>query len=247
MSFLFSVSPDFTVKHLSGWYIFNTWLQRTLGQPGHLELFDDFEACRAAIRADRIDLIYANPYDAALLIREKGFLPLVHPRGRPDEALIATRADSALQRVEECRPGLRVSSASDPEVHAIGMIMLEAANVYTGDVVAMRHDNFLSVAKDLLNGSADIGFFLAETYQEFSASTHQRLRVLLQSRIDVIHHLMLISPRMADQAGVLLPALVGLADTPRGTALLADIGIAAWLPTDQEEAEFMVDLMDTLQ
>lgn len=66
--------------------MFNTWLQRTLNDKVHLELYDDFERCRAAVRAGEVNLIFANPYDASLLVRDQGFLPIAHPRGRPDES-----------------------------------------------------------------------------------------------------------------------------------------------------------------
>ncbi len=75
MSFMFTVSPDFTPDHLSGWYIFNTWLQRQSDIAIHLEMYNDFHSQREAIQNDSIDLIYANPFDAAMLVREKGFLP----------------------------------------------------------------------------------------------------------------------------------------------------------------------------
>ena len=42
MSYMFTVSPDFSPDRLSGWYIFNTWMQRQLGVDIHLELYDDF-------------------------------------------------------------------------------------------------------------------------------------------------------------------------------------------------------------
>lgn len=81
MSNLFTISPDFSPDHLSGWYIFNTWLQKQTGEAIHLEMYDGFHSQKEAIRNDKVDLIYANPFDAAMLVREKGFLPLVRPAG----------------------------------------------------------------------------------------------------------------------------------------------------------------------
>ena len=61
MPFNFTVSPDFAPDHMSGWFYFNTWLQRQLGIEMHLELYDNFEDQRADIRAGKVDLIYAQP------------------------------------------------------------------------------------------------------------------------------------------------------------------------------------------
>ena len=120
-----TVSPDFSPEHIAGWYVFNTWLQRRLGERIHLELYEDFAAQRQAIAADKVDLIYANPYDAAMLVREKGFVAIAAPRDCPDEVVIAVPADSPAQSVEDLQPGLRLAVTRDPDVNLIGMILLE--------------------------------------------------------------------------------------------------------------------------
>ena len=76
MTYQITVSPDFSPDHIFGWYHFNTWLQQNLDTRIHLELYSDFESQREAILSDQIDLIYANPYDASMLVREKGFIEL---------------------------------------------------------------------------------------------------------------------------------------------------------------------------
>ena len=58
MPYNFTVSPDFNPSYLSGWFIFNTWLQRQTGEAIHLELYDDFESQRQAIAEDKFDLYY---------------------------------------------------------------------------------------------------------------------------------------------------------------------------------------------
>ena len=101
MTLNLTISPDFSPDKISGWYIFNTWLQRKLDVAIHLALYDSFAQQRQAIAEDRIDLIYANPYDAAMLVREKGFMALAHPSGLADEAVVAVNAGSAYQRTED--------------------------------------------------------------------------------------------------------------------------------------------------
>ena len=73
MTFNFTVSPSFPTERISDWYIFNTWLQRVSSLPMHLELYENFGSQRAAIANGKVDIIYANPFDASLLVREKGF------------------------------------------------------------------------------------------------------------------------------------------------------------------------------
>lgn len=246
MSHLFTVSPDLSTRYLSGWYVFNTWMQRTLDLKIHLELYPDFERCRAAIDADGVDLIFANPYDASLLVRDKGFVPVAHPRGRPDEVVIAVSADSPYQRIEDLPKGLRVGTSSDPEVHMIGMIMLEAADLSPQNISVAQRDTYVLIAKDLIRKEVDVGLFMAESFKELSELTRKSLRALLTSEIHVIHHMLLASPRMSEYVPRLQERLVAMSDDDKGKAILRDLGFQGWQITDQEEAEFMVDLMETL-
>ena len=132
--FNLSVSPDFSPEKLASWHIFNTWLQKKLDIDCHLALFDSFEKQREAIAADQIDLIYANPADAAALVREKQFVAVAHPDDLADEAVLAVSANSAVKRVEDLKPGITVASSGDPDVLMMGMIMLEPADITPADV-----------------------------------------------------------------------------------------------------------------
>lgn len=248
MTLQLTVSPDFSPDHIAGWYVFNTWLQRKLGVRIHLELYDDFDSQRRAIAADQVDLIYANPYDAAMLVREKGFVALAAPAERPDEAVIAVQADSAAQCVEDFRPGLRVAVTRDPDVNLIGMIMLEPADLARDNVVTQQVASYVLVAKHLLLGKADCGFFLKEAFDDLSAPIRRQLRPLVTSQIGVVRHVLMAGPRMREHGERLTQLLLGMhtGQAEGGARVLEALGLSAWEPQAQEDTEFMIDLMDTL-
>lgn len=246
MTLTFTVSPDFNTKYLPGWFIVNTWLQRHLGEPTHLEVYDGFDELHQAMAAESIDVIYANPFDAARLVRDHGYVPLVRPTDRPDEAVIATLADGPIQAVEDLLPGTRIATTDDPDVHMMCMIMIEPADLNAGNVAMQRRDNYVLVAKSLLQGSADIGFFLAETFDDLSGPIRSQLRVLVRSQIYVINHLFLAHPRLGARITALRDALLHMADDPKGAAAMDDVAVPGWAAVDQEEVEFMIDLMVAL-
>lgn len=246
MTHQFTVSPDFTPDRLSGWFIFNTWLQKALDMPLHLQLYDDFQSQRAAIRADGVDLIYANPYDAAMLVREKGFRPLVKPARKSDEALIAVGADSPYQRVEDLPAGIRVATTDDPDVHMMGMIMLEPADLDAATVELKTCDSYVLVAKELVKQTSAAGIFLLDAFDGLSSVVRGQLRVLVRSQIQVVHHSLMAGPRLADRHDRLLEALLGMPACEKGQGALQALAFAGWEAVDDEEMEFMIDLMDTL-
>lgn len=246
MALLFTVSPDFNTKYLPGWFVVNTWLQRHLEEGIHLETFDDFDGLHEAMRGGAIDLIYANPFDAARLVRDHGYLAIARPHQRPDEAVVAVNAATGVATVEDLLPGTRVATTDNPDVHMMGMIMIEPADLDASNVFLQPRPSYVLVAKSLLSNEADVGFFLAETFDELSATVRSQLRVLVRSEIFVISHMLLVHPRIADRIPALRMHLLAMADDPRGKAALDDVGIAKWDPVEQEDVEFMIDLMVAL-
>ncbi|MGR9107482.1 MAG: phosphate/phosphite/phosphonate ABC transporter substrate-binding protein [Gammaproteobacteria bacterium] len=246
MSYVFTVSPDFTPDHLSGWYIFNTWLQRKTGEAIHLEMYDTFQKQRDAINQDQIDLIYANPFDAAMLVREKGFSPLVKPQGDSDEALIAANAESENRSVEDLKPGTRIAGTDDPDVLMMGLIMLEPADLNKSNITLIDSDTYITVAKHLLRGEADAGIFLAEAFDDLSGVVKNQLRILVRSQISVIHHSLMIGPKLAEKRTAIQNELLNMLEDEKGKGVLESLGFKSWQVVDDEEMEFMIDLIDTL-
>ncbi len=246
MGYQFTVSPDFPPDKLSGWFIFNTWLQRRIGEGIHLEIYDSFHGQRDAISAGRVDLIYANPYDAAMLVRDRGFAAVARPSGRGDEAVIAVRTDAAARRVEDLAPGIRVASTDDPDVNMLGMILLEPADLHAGNIVRTTCDAYVLVAKQLLKGEADVGIFLAEAFDALSPLIRNELSVLVRSQISVVQHMMMIGPKFRQRRGDIADALVGMGDDLRGRTIVSSLGIPGWTAVTDEDVEFMIDLIDTL-
>jgi phosphonate transport system substrate-binding protein len=246
MPYQFTVSPDFSPDHLSGWYIFNTWLQKQTGQAIHLEMYDSFQHQREAINNDGVDLIYANPFDAAMLVREKGFLPLVRAIGVSDEAIVAVSADNTVDDVAQLISGTKVAVTEDPDVRMMGMIMLEPADLKVNNIELSVYDTYILVAKHLLQGNVDVGIFLAEAYDDLSKMIKSKLKVLVRSQISVIHHSLLIGPRFAERRDEIQSLLVAMDQDDKGQGVLKSLGFDAWAKVEDEEMEFMIDLMDTL-
>ncbi|MFN3785837.1 MAG: PhnD/SsuA/transferrin family substrate-binding protein, partial [Thiothrix sp.] len=206
----------------------------------------DFASQREAIRKDAIDLIYANPFDAAMLVRDKGFQAIVTPLHQADEAIIAVAAESSVRCVEDLLPGCRIAATDDPDVNLMAMIMLEPADLSAQTTQLHTVDTYVLVAKQLLQGHADVGFFLRDAFLNLSGMIRGRLRELVRSEIHVIRHVLLAGPRMQAHVPTLRTLLPSMAADLKGQQVLASLGLAGWELQEQEDTEFMIDLMDTL-
>lgn len=241
-----TVSPDFMPDYIAGWYIFNTWLQRQLGENIHLELYNDFAEQRKAIANDEIDLIYANPFDAAMLVREKGFVAVAAPLDKPDEIILAVPESSEVQTLDDLPSGARIYRTDDPDVNLIGMMMIESADLTAANTQVQMVDNYVLVAKALFQEKADLGFFLQEAFHSLSDFVKSKLRVLLGSQIHVVTHVLLAGPKFVEHQQVLQECLVDMPERDKGQGVLDSMGLTGWQLQTQEDTEFMIDLMDTL-
>lgn len=242
-----TVSPDFKPDKIAGWYIFNTWFQKATGLDLHLELYNSFDAQREAIRAGKVDLIYANPFDAAMLVNEFGFKALVKPVGKNDECVIVTSANSSINSVEDLKEGTTIVTTDDPDINMIGMRLLEPADLNDTNTTTETVVSFVVAAKRIINEEAQVGFFLKEAYDEMSSFTKSQLKVLVTSQISVIYHALMVGPALSDRREAITYTLLGMNDDAKGRDILKGLGLDAWEVMTDEDAAFMIDLMETLR
>ena len=246
MTYQFTVSPDFSPAHIAGWHIFNTWLQKQLSEAIHFEMYDSFDAQRQTINEGKVDLIYANPYDAAMLVRDKGFIALARPIDKPDEAMVVVNSDSVITTIEELQAGINIAYTDDPDVKMMGMIMLEPADLNASNITMTPCNSYILVAKQLLQGTCDVGFFLEESFHDLSSMVKQQLRALVTSQIYIIQHSLLLGPAFAERQDDISQILLSMTNDEKGRGVLESMGIKAWEHLEQEDVEFMIDLMSTL-
>ena len=246
MPYTMTISPDFKPDLISGWYIFNTWLQKQIDEQIHIDMVSDFKELSSAIDKGSIDLIYANPCDIAKLVREKSFMPIAKPVGTHDEAVIIIKEDSAITDVESLPANVKIAMTDVPDVNTIGLIMLEPADITPADIETITCSNYITVAKEVIRGEADIGFLLADAFDEFSSLVKKQVKPLITSKIHVLHHALLAAPDFTDKQKKLQDALVSMQGDATGADILKNLEIQNWELMDNDEAEFLIDLIDTL-
>ena len=247
MTFNLLIAPDFSPERFAGWHMLNTVLQKKSGLALHL-ITPASAAEQARLIADgKVDAVYANPFDAASMVRDNGYQAVARPLGKSDEMVIATAAGSPLHTVEDLRPGCRIALTDNKDVKLIGLRLLEPADLTEADVQWQMVDTYQAAARMAIKGEVDASFFLAEAFHSLSRLTAAQLKPLIESKLADITHVLLTHPRMAAEAARLRDALLGLAGTPEGQPVLDELGIKGGFEAmNEEDAEFMIDLMDTL-
>ncbi len=242
--FNFTVSPDFEPSKTTGWYVFNTWLQKQTGLAIHLELYNSFSEQRQAVVDGNVDLIYANAYDAAMLAREHGFKPIAKVIGQADEAMIITAEGNKFEKIEDLSTGLSIAAADVPDINMISMRMLEPADLDDSNTTIEHYPSFIAAAKHVIKGEKDVAFFLAPAYENLSKLVKSQLKSLITSQIDVMHHTLLIGPNMLEHRDAISQLLTG---TPASDSVFQTMEIEGWEQVSDEDMEFMIDLTETLR
>ncbi len=242
------IAPDFAPERFAGWHLLNTVLQKHSGLALSL-LMPASAAEQAQLLADgKVDAVYANPFDAAVLVRDSGYQAVARPIGKPDEMVIVTAASSPMNTVEDLQPGCRIGLTDNKDVKLIGLRLLEPADLTEADVQWQLVDSYQAAARMAIKAEVDASFFLAEAYHSLSRLTKGQLKPLIESKLADITHVLLTHPCMGEEnSAKLCQALLALGDTPEGQSVLDELGMnKGFEAMSEEDAEFMIDLMDTL-
>ena len=241
------IAPDFSPERFAGWHMFNTLMQKRADMHLHLVTPASYTEQEEKINAGNIDLIYANPFDAATLIREKGYRAIARPVGKSDEMVIAAAEKSAINTLEDLSKGATVAMADNRDVKLIGLRLLEAVDLEESDLNWEVTENYQAAARKVIKDEAQAAMFLAEVFHGLSRLTKMQLTVLIESDLATISHVLLVKDGF-DKEDELTQAVLDFHKDDEGKATLTELGMAEGFEAmSEEDAEFMIDLMETLQ
>lgn len=240
------IAPDFSPERFAGWHMFNTLIQKRANLNMHLNTPASHAEQQQIITAGDIQVIYANPFDAATLIREQGYKAVARPIGKSDEMVIAAGANSDINALEDIKAGATIAMANNRDVKLIGLRLLEAVDIEESDLSWDVTETYQAAARKVIKGDAQAAFFLAEVFHSFSRLTKAQLSVLIESDLADISHVLLIKDDFPD-TDIFMNAILNLHNDPDGQEALAELGMPQGFEAmDEEDAEFMIDLMETL-
>lgn len=240
------IAPDFSPERFAGWHMFNTLIQKRANLNMHLNIPTSHAEQETVISEGDIQVIYANPFDAATLIREHGYHAVARPIGKSDEMVIAAAANSDINSLDDIKAGATIAMADNRDVKLIGLRLLEAVDIEEADLNWSVTETYQAAARQVIKGDAQAAFFLAEIFHSFSRLTKAQLSVLIESDLADISHVLLIKDGFPD-TDILMDAILNLYNDDDGKEALAELGMPQGFEAmNEEDAEFMIDLMQTL-
>lgn len=240
------IAPDFSPERFAGWHMFNTLIQKRANLNMHLNIPTSHAEQETVISEGDIQVIYANPFDATTLIREHSYHAVARPIGKSDEMVIAAAANSDINSLDDIKAGATIAMANNRDVKLIGLRLLEAVDIEEADLNWSVTETYQAAARQVIKGEAQAAFFLAEIFHSFSRLTKAQLSVLIESDLADISHVLLIKDGFPD-TDILMDAILNLHNDDDGKEALAELGMPQGFEAmNEEDAEFMIDLMQTL-
>ena len=220
------ITPDFPPEFFAHWHMFNTPLQRALDTAIHLQTPAGYREQQDLLDSETVALVYANPFDAGSLMRDKGYIPLAKPDLPSDQVLVVANAQSAFATLGDLPADSRVLVTANCDIERIGLDVLQGTEI-TADTVQWLHARtFTELARRLMANEAEIGLFLASSFRSLNAGTQGSLKILFETEFEDFGHVMLLHPDFADQADKLRAALLNMAQAPVSRMTLEDLGMA---------------------
>lgn len=220
------ITPDFPPEFFANWHMFNTQLQRALDTTIHLQTPAGYREQQELLDSETVALVYANPFDAGSLMRDKGYIPLAKPDLPSDQVLVVANAQSAFAALDDLPADSRVLITANRDMESIGLDVLQGTAITADTVQWLPTRTFPELARRLMANEAEIGLFLASSFRSLNAGTQGSLKILFETEFEDFGHVMLLHPDFADQADKLRAALLNMAQSPVSRMTLEDLGMA---------------------
>ena len=217
---------------LTGWYLLNTYLQRRLTKAIHFEQSVDTPDPNST------DLLFAKPFEACLMIKKHGFIPLMRPIAEVDEVVILTRADDkrSLSDYED----VTVGTASEGSfVYLLGRFLCDESGVDSSKFTFDFSGNEIKALQSLIRKKCDLLFMLKKTYEGLSSFSHSNVRKLDESVTDFACHLFCVAPHLKDESQALIDVLMAMENDEQGKEILKDIQIQGWQKPEAGELKML--------
>jgi phosphonate transport system substrate-binding protein len=238
--FTFSVVPQFEQRKLFGiWKPVVDELSRRTGL--HLKLVATLTVSQfeRELANGTFDFIYANPYHILRVNKRQRYIPLVRDN-IPLTGILVVAKSSPVRDVKE----LDGKTLAIPSPNALGaslLIRADLENIFHIRMTTLNVKTHSSVYLNVATGAADAGGGVQKTFEEQAPVIRDALRVLYTTR-ELPSHPIAAHPRVPEAAReAVRKALLEMAKTPAGQALLADIPMSHPVAASIEDYLIMQD------
>ena len=181
--------------------------------------------------AGNYDFAYMNPYHILAANNKQGYIPLIRDGGRTLYGVLVVKKDSSIKNIHD----LDGKTIAFPAPNALGASLLIRADLkkhHHIDINPKYVKTHSSVYLNVALGLTDAGGGVASTLDEQKDEIKDHLKVLYKTR-DMAPHPLSVHPRVAKDVQLKVKqAILKMAKTEHGRALLEKIPMREAIPAD---------------
>jgi len=226
-----------TGQQLTGWYLFNTYLQRRMQKAIH------FDQSQDVLNEASIDILFAKPFEACSMIKRRGFIPIMRPISEADEVVILTRAGDE-RELADFKQASVVTASENSFVYILGRFLCDENDLDSSKFNFTFSGNEIKSLQMLIKKKADLLFMLKKTYEGLSSFSKKNVRKLDESATDFAFHLFSIAPDLKEEGKTLHTILKEMVDDEKGKGILEDIEFQGWCPVEEGELKMLTMVFD---
>lgn len=239
-AYTFAVVPQFEQRKLFGiWKPITDELSRRSGLSLKLVATLTVPEFERELALGSFDFTYANPYHILRESKRQGYVPLVRD-AVPLEGILVVAKNSPIRSIAE----LDGKTLAIPSPNAVGASLLLRADlehIYHVRMTPLNVKTHSSVYLNVATGAADAGGGVQKTLEEQDPSIRAALRILYTTR-SMPSHPLSAHPRVPKPAReALRKALLEMAASPAGRALLAEVPMTQPVATSMDDYTVMQD------
>lgn len=222
-TYSFGIVPQFEARRLAEiWEPILGELAKRTGHAFEITGSSDIPGFEKEFMEGRFDFAYMNPYHGLVAMQTQGYRPIIRDGGRRLFGVLVVKKDAPYRSVAD----LAGQAIAFPAPNALGAALLMRADLdrkfgldYRASYVATHSSAYLNV---YLGEAAAAGGVMA-TFNKTDPRLHAQLRVLYETTRVAPHPIMVHPHVPAEVAEAVQAALLDMAATEEGAALLAQV------------------------
>ncbi len=235
----FSVSLQ-SNQQLTGWYFFNTMLQKKLEK----SISIDINQPGNSVDLHQFGLVFAKPFDACILMKEHQFIPVARPMNDTDEVSIIVRKENRHKAIADYAGASVVTAMECNFVYVLGRFLCDEYSLNSSELDYSFTGNEIKALQTLLKGQADMLFMLKKNYHQLSRLSREETHLLEESESAMAYHMLLLSPHYESLKPQLTDNLFSMQEEEKGRMVLDGLGLKGWSKTEDDEINMLLMLYE---
>lgn len=243
----FLIAPDYSPEVYIDWRLLSYALQNELNMDIVLLTPETHEEFLEIVIEKRPELIYSNPFDVIDLTEKYHYESMVKPTNKSDEIILFSSIYGNIRTLADVPKPLHLVSLPSKELMIVSRLLLEAVDIAPKDIQWDLVDHLPSIVRKVGGLDVPVGAIYADYFKSLSLSRQSDYHVLVESKLEVIHHVFLCAQGREDFKIDVQQALLNLNLEPRYQRIFKNLGWHHGLSkVDDDESLFFLDILRAL-